>query len=158
VIDKLRKVSTELRPPALDDLDLGLAMQGYVEEVRVKHGLRVSLRLPSDGSERLETLPEEARLGLFRVLQEALTNVYRHAGASRVEVELLTRPGEVTLEVRDDGRGFACPEELGALIRSGHFGLAGAHERMALIGGTLELASERGAGTRLRASVPFSKG
>jgi len=62
--------------------------------------------------------------GLFRVLQEALANVHRHAGAGRVEVVLAVAADRVTLEVRDDGRGFTCPTDLGTLIRSGHFGLA----------------------------------
>ena len=154
VIDNLRAVCTELRPSALDDLSLGLAIQGYVEEVSLKHGLEISLRLPHGGSEQLEALPEDVRLGLFRVLQEALTNVHRHAGASRVEVELAAAADRVTLEVRDDGRGFTCPADLGTLIRSGHFGLAGAHERMSLLGGSLDLESVPSGGTRLRASVP----
>jgi signal transduction histidine kinase len=154
VIEKLRQVCSELRPSALDDLSLGLAVQGYVEEVSVQHGIKVSLRLPPDGNDGLEALPEEARLSLFRVLQEALSNVHRHSGASRVEVELAAAPHKVTLEVRDDGRGFACPTDLGALIRDGHFGLAGAQERMSLIGGSLELRSDPAGGTRVRASVP----
>ena len=156
VIDKLRQVSTELRPPALDDLTLGLAITGYVEEARSKFRLNIVLRLPPDAPGQLEALPEEARLGLFRVLQEALTNVHRHAGASRVEVALTSGPRDVTLEVRDDGRGFECPAQLGALIRHGHFGLAGALERMSLIGGRLELVSNVGGGTRLRASAPLT--
>jgi signal transduction histidine kinase len=71
-----------------------------------------------------------------------------------VEVELAAAPHKVTLEVRDNGRGFACPADLGAFIRDGHFGLAGAQERMSLIGGSLELRSDPAGGTRLRASVP----
>lgn len=156
VIDKLRQVCTELRPSALDDLTLGLAIQGYVEELSLKHGLRISLRLPEGGSEQLEALPEEVRLSLFRVLQEALANVHRHAAARHVEVELFVAPDQVTLEVRDDGRGFPCPSDLGALIRSGHFGLAGAQERMSLIGGNLQLQSDPAGGTRVRASLPLA--
>jgi two-component system NarL family sensor kinase len=89
------------------------------------------------------------------VLQEAIHNVHRHARASHVEVDLAADGDAVTLEVRDDGRGFRCPAELGALIRRGHFGLAGAQERMGLVGGSLELTSAVGQGTRLRASAPL---
>jgi len=155
VIDNLRQVSTELRPPALDDLSLGLAVRGYVEEARSKYDLKISLRLPPSAHDRLEALPEDVRLSLFRVLQEAVNNVHRHARASRVEVDLAADGDAVTLEVRDDGRGFRCPAELGALIRRGHFGLAGAQERMGLVGGSLKLTSAVGRGTRLRASAPL---
>jgi signal transduction histidine kinase len=155
VIDSLRQVSTELRPPALDDLSLGLTVRGYVEEAMSKYGLKISLRLPASANDRLEELPEQVRLSLFRVLQEAIHNVHRHAGASHVEVDLAADGDAVTLEVRDDGRGFPCPAELGALIRRGHFGLAGAQERMGLVGGSLELTSGVGRGTILRASAPL---
>ncbi len=155
VVDKLRQVSTELRPSALDDLSLGLAVRGYVEEARSKYRLKISLRLPASAHDPLEALPEEVRIGLFRVLQEAIHNVHRHARANRVDVSLVADDVAVTLEVHDDGQGFRCPTELGALIRRGHFGLAGAQERMSLVGGRLELTSAVGRGTTLRASVPL---
>jgi signal transduction histidine kinase len=154
IIDSLREVCAELRPSALDDLSLSLAVQGHVEEVRAQYGLDLSLRLPEDDS--LEALPEEARLCLFRVLQEALTNVHRHARARKAAVELLADADRVTLEVRDDGQGFPHPPNLGTLIRAGHFGLAGAQERLGALGGTLQIEFERGRGTTLRASVPLA--
>jgi signal transduction histidine kinase len=85
------------------------------------------------------------------VLQEAIRNVHRQARATRVDVDLALEGEAVTLEVRDDGRGFRCPPELGGLVRQRHFGLAGAQERMALVGGRLELVSGKGQGTTLRA-------
>ena len=155
VVDSLRRVSTELRPPALDDLSLGLAVQGYVEEARAKYGLRISLRLPPRPHDRLESLAEEVRVALFRVLQEAIQNVHRHARATHVEVDLAVEGDLAVLEVRDDGQGFRCPPELGPLIRRGHFGLAGAQERMGLVGGRIDLVSAVGRGTTLRASAPL---
>jgi len=157
VVDSLRQVSTELRPAALDDLSLGLAVRGYLEEARGKYGLRISLRVPPGSPERLEALPEPVRVSLFRVLQEAIQNVHRHARASRVEVDLALEGDAVILEVRDDGRGFQCPAELGGLVRQRHFGLAGAQERMALVGGRLELVSGIGRGTTLRATAPLAR-
>jgi len=157
VIDGLRQVSTELRPGALDDLSLGHAVQGYLEEARGKYGLKISLRLPPGPQDRLEALPEPVRVSLFRVLQEAIQNVHRHARASRVEVDLAADGEAVALEVRDDGRGFQCPPELGGFVRQRHFGLAGAQERMALVGGRLELASGPGRGTTLRATAPLGR-
>jgi signal transduction histidine kinase len=156
IVDSLRQVSTELRPSALDDLSLGLAVKGYLEEARGKYGLKIGLRLPGGPPDRLEALPEAVRVSLFRVLQEAIHNVHRHARATRVDVDLALDRDAVSLEVRDDGRGFRCPPELGGLVRQRHFGLAGAQERMALVGGTLELVSEVGRGTTLRATAPLA--
>jgi signal transduction histidine kinase len=156
VVDSLRQVSTELRPSALDDLSLGLAVQGYLEEARGKYGLKIVLRLPAGSAAWLEALPEPVRVTLFRVLQEAIQNVHRHARANRVDVDLALDGDAVTLEVRDDGRGFRCPPELGGLVRQRHFGLAGAQERMALVGGRLELVSGVGRGTTLRATAPLA--
>jgi signal transduction histidine kinase len=95
------------------------------------------------------------RVALFRVLQEAIQNVHRHARATHVEVDLAVEGDLAVLEVRDDGQGFRCPPELGPLIRRGHFGLAGAQERMGLVGGRIDLVSAVGRGTTLRASAPL---
>ena len=154
VIDGLRDLCSELRPSALDDLSFPLAVQGYVEEMRKKSGLAISLTLPLDADESLESLPEPVPLSLFRVLQEGLLNAHRHSGAKEVRVGLSVDAHRILLEVTDDGRGFACPPSWGELLREGHFGLAGASERMSLIGGKLEVESSRDGGTTLRASVP----
>jgi signal transduction histidine kinase len=155
VIDNTRRLCAELRPSALDDLDLPLAIQGYVEEVRGNFGLDVRLEIGVDGDERFEGVPEEARVSIFRVLQEGLMNVERHARASRVEVELRADAGEMILELRDDGRGFECPTRLSSLVLEGRFGLAGAQERVNLLGGVLEVESRPGRGTRLTARIPL---
>ncbi|RMF29611.1 MAG: sensor histidine kinase, partial [Chloroflexi bacterium] len=147
--DALRRLCTELRPSALDDLNLGLAVSGYVQDVAGEWGLPITLHLPEDPeqSEVLRKVRGEIGLCLFRVLQEALANVQRHARASHVYVALAVEDGHVVLEVQDDGRGFRCPARLGALIHQGHFGLAGAQERVEMVGGTLEVASVLGLGT-----------
>lgn len=95
-----------------------------------------------------EELPETVRAELLRVVQEALTNVRRHSGARRVEVNLWKEGGEVHAEVVDDGRGFD-PEA----VREG-VGLSGMRERIAALGGKLEVSSEPGKGTRVAVSVP----
>lgn len=155
VIDNTRRLCAELRPSALDDLDLPLAIRGYVEEVRGNFGLDVRLELGEDGDARFEEVPEEARVTIFRVLQEGLMNVERHAAAGRVEVRLRMEAGEMVLEVEDDGRGFDCPARLGSLVLEGRFGLAGAQERVCLLGGSLEVESRPGRGTRLTARIPI---
>ena len=156
----LRRLCTELRPAALDDLNLGLAVSGYVQDVAGEWGIPITLHLPEDREQGrvLEGVRGEIALCLFRVLQEALTNVQRHARASRVHVTLAVEAGHVVLEVQDDGRGFRCPARLEALIHQGHFGLVGAQERLEMVSGTLEVISVPGQGTTLRARVPWSEG
>jgi signal transduction histidine kinase len=99
-------------------------------------------------------LPPGMEREILRVAQEAIHNVNKHAGAKQLSVQLEYGPGEIALEVRDDGRGFKAEEE--AESPPGHYGLTGMRERAAAIGGTLEVTSEPGEGTavRLRAPAP----
>jgi signal transduction histidine kinase len=154
IIENLRQICQELRPPALDDLNLGLAIEGYIEDVNAKYDLNITLRVNGD-SALIDALPEGISLCLFRALQEACTNARRHAQATQIEVELVVVPGHVTLEVRDNGQGFHCPCSLGIFIRGGHFGLAGLQERMNLVGGTLHIESAPGRGTILCVRAPL---
>ncbi len=154
LVNTLREICAELRPPALDNLDLGLVVQRYVEDVQEETGLPISLHLPENRYEALGGLPEAVSLTLFRTLQEALTNVRRHARATQVRVSLTVNGRDVILVVEDNGQGFDCPPRLADLIHRGHYGLAGMQERLALIGGTLHVTSVPGQGTVLRARVP----
>lgn len=157
IIDRTRRLCAELRPPALDDLDLPLAIRGYVEDVRDGFGLDVRFLQSRKGRASSESVSEESRVCLFRILQEGLMNVQRHAGAKKVEVELHVEEEEVTLAIRDDGRGFDCPVRLSSLVREGRFGLAGAQERVGLLGGILEVESRPGRGTRISARLPVTQ-
>ena len=154
IIDNLRKVCFNLRPAALDDLSLDLAVQGYVEEFNAQYGLNVDLHLASEVGDPTIDLPEQLKLCVFRVLQEALTNVLRHAHASLIQVELAVLPDHVSLQVRDNGKGFQCPTNLSRLIGKGHFGLAGLQEWMNLVNGTLRIESAPGNGTTLWVRAP----
>lgn len=156
VIDELRDVCTQLRPAALDDLSLALAIQGYVEDVREQYGLPVELKVSGGEFPKTQRLPEVIEVCLFRVLQEAVTNVYRHAEATQIWIDLQLKPGFALLEVRDDGKGFLCPANLGSFTREHHFGLAGVQERLHLIGGTLTIDSMPGKGSTLRAEVSYT--
>ena len=98
--------------------------------------------------------PVPVRYELARILQEALTNVARHADATRVEVTLARHAGTLTLTVRDDGRGFAVPDDLTALQHSGHVGIVGMTERARAVGGELSIASAYGRSTVVRVRVP----
>jgi signal transduction histidine kinase len=147
-IDNLRAIITELRPAALDELGLRTAIEGLIDGHRERSGfdLDSELLLPgrSAGEERLDANLE---IAVYRLLQEALTNVARHARAERVRVAIRESDGQILIEVQDDGVGF----DPGA--RSHGFGLAGMQERAILAGGTLEVDSGE-QGTLISARMP----
>jgi signal transduction histidine kinase len=142
---ELRRMITQLRPPVLDQLGLEDALHDHLESVRQDSGLDVSIRI--DLAERLEPDLETV---LYRVSQEALTNIVKHAGASHVWLSLGEDDGTVTLEIRDDGVGFS-PEETPTLVQDGHLGLVAMRERVETVGGSWELLASRGEGTVVRA-------
>jgi PAS domain S-box-containing protein len=150
-VGELRKMMTELRPPVLDNLGISAALQDHVTSVGREAGL--DCRVEATFSGRL--LPSQ-EIVLYRVAQEALTNVVKHAGASRVWVSLQPQNGNVVLEIRDDGAGF--DPAAGADEVAGHFGLLGMRERVEMVGGRWELRSGVGEGTLVRASLPRSEG
>jgi signal transduction histidine kinase len=149
VVDTLQDVRTlavELRPKVLDDFGLVPALERLVATFSEKTGIAVDLEaaLPE------ERLPAEIETALYRIVQEALTNVVKHAGASRVSVLLTRGATSVTAVVEDDGRGFEAGESSGEGL-----GLVGMRERVSLLEGRLAIESTEGAGTTLVAEVPL---
>ncbi len=146
LLGELREVCTELRPPMLDTLGLGAALRALAEDWSVQNGVAVKLDLPLDAA--LRSLPEEVAVNLYRVVQEALSNVAHHAQAQRVDLCLTwdASSGRLDLAVQDDGCGFT-PAAIEELAGQGHFGLAGIRERAALIGGEWRLDTVPGQGT-----------
>ncbi len=149
-LGSLRNTASELRPPALSRFGFEKAVRSYAEDFRERHP-EIQLRLALARDRQM--LPEEVRLVLFRVLQEAMNNIFRHAQATEVEVRFSFDAEEARLEVCDNGRGFSVPENWMTLVRGGHYGLAGMAERVEAAGGFLTLESSPGA-TILRAVVP----
>ncbi len=151
-IEKLQNLITELRPAALDDLGLGEALESLVERTRAVNGLDVSveinLRRVADRHE--PPLSQEFESTVYRLVQEALTNVVKHARAERVSVEVLRHGASVHIAVTDDGQGF---DPRGA---HGGFGLVGMHERVDLFAGNIEVQSSPGEGTTVRAQLSTS--
>jgi signal transduction histidine kinase len=147
-IDNLRAIITELRPAALDELGLRTAIEGLFDRHREQSGFHLDGELelpgPSPGQQRLE---EQLETAVYRLVQEALTNVAKHAHASHVRVAVSESDGQLSVEVQDDGSGFD-PD-----AASHGFGLAGMQERVNLAGGTLNIDSTP-RGTLLRASLP----
>jgi signal transduction histidine kinase len=152
-IRSIRSVTNDLRPSLLDDLGLLPALRSLVAEFAERSGMRVELDAPAS----LPPLSEEAELALFRALQEALSNVLRHAQARSVDVGISVSREGVLLEVRDDGLGpnGARPEEL---ERTGHMGLAGMRERIGALGGSVRFGGQGGAGALLEVRLPVETG
>lgn len=148
-LQSVRRFSRDLRPSILDDLGLRAAIEMVVEEAnsRLPGGARLTVR---GKARRLDSTVE---LALFRVAQEALRNVEKHADAASATVELDFSDEEVRLSVTDDGVGFAPPRSVADLARVGKLGLLGMKERAELVGGSFEVRSSPGKGTRLEVTV-----
>jgi two-component system sensor histidine kinase UhpB len=144
-LDEVRRIAQELRPEMLDDLGLVSALTELSRKFANQSGLRIERRFADD----LPPLSQEAELAVYRVAQESLTNVARHAAATRVELALEPGPGSVVLRVVDDGRGM---DEAAAL--NGHGGLRGMRERAVLVGGALAVKRAREGGLEVRLEVP----
>jgi signal transduction histidine kinase len=146
-LQDVRRLAVELRPSALDDFGLVPAVERLTETFREQSGLRVDLETQL-GEERL---PSEAETTLYRVIQEALTNVVKHSAAKRVSILLQRKNSAVVAVVEDDGAGFD-PSD----TRADAIGLSGMRERVSLAGGRLQVESSPGAGTTVVAEVPSS--
>lgn len=147
----VRRFSQDLRPSVLDDLGLLAALEVVVEEANVR--LVGGARLVVTGSARRLDGPTE--LALFRIGQESLRNVEKHANASSAAVELDFGDSEVRLSVTDDGAGFSAPKTVSDLARMGKLGVLGMKERAELVGGRFELRSTPGKGTQITVSSPW---
>jgi PAS domain S-box-containing protein len=149
-VQELRDVINELRPPALLRFGLVRAIEQHVEDFRERRPeIELHLELTPDEN----VLDENSRLVLFRVYQESLVNIIRHAQASQVQVRLDINAAEIRLEITDNGQGFQVPTDFSGLTQNQHYGLAGMKERVETIGGSLEVESKPGVGTRITARV-----
>jgi signal transduction histidine kinase len=145
-LEDTRNLSRLLRPPILDDLGLEPALQWLARGVETSTGVAVVVEI-----EPLPELDGELQTLLFRVAQEALNNAAKHAGASSLLLRLVERDASVQLQIIDDGLGF----DPAQVVSAGGSGLGSMRERLRLYGGTMEIASSPGHGTRLRASIPL---
>ncbi len=146
-VTAVQRISSELRPSVLDDLGLAAAIEAEALRFEQRTGIECELSLPDQDGVRVSGLAVTA---IYRIVQEALTNVARHANASRVELRLRQRPEELLLEIRDDGRGITA-EEVGD-PRS--LGLIGIRERADLAGGTVHFEGVAGRGTIVSVRIP----
>ncbi|MGH7508917.1 MAG: GAF domain-containing sensor histidine kinase [Gemmatimonadales bacterium] len=153
-IGSIRSVTNDLRPSLLDDLGLLPALRSLVADFSHRSGIRTGLAAPS----ALPQLSREAELALFRALQEALSNVLRHADARTVDIGISVSAEGVLLQVSDDGRGLPEAVTAGTVELQGHMGLAGMRERITALGGTVRLRGQAGAGALLEVVVPAPVG
>ena len=144
----VRRISTDLRPMMLDDLGLHAALEWLGRDAARRLGIEVTVRL----GENEPPLDDRVATAAFRMVQEALTNVARHARASDVRIELRQHDGELELTVHDNGVGYPAD----ALRREGSFGLVGMRERAAMLGGRVDFSNPPGGGARLAVHLPLA--
>jgi PAS domain S-box-containing protein len=153
-IHELRAMANELRPPTLVPFGLAKAIDSHVDQFQDKHPeLTLHIELEEDG----KLLPEEIRLNLFRIYQELLNNIVRHAQATQVHIRFYIKENELELQVEDDGEGFEVPNRWVETARQGHLGLLGARERAESIGGKFIIQSTPNKGTSVRVLIPLPK-
>lgn len=158
-IDGLRHLITELRPAALDDLGLAAALQALARRAQAIDGLDVQTEIDlGPEHEQDRRLDPELESTIYRVVQEALTNVSRHAQASKAVVSVTERDGVLRASVTDDGKGLPEADRLGPRGDGleGGFGMSGMRERAELVGGELELVPAPSKGTVMRLTVPLA--
>jgi signal transduction histidine kinase len=149
-IEETRSIAYNLRPFQLDRLGLTKSIEGLIRTVSKSSGIHVS----SDLANVDELFPEELRINFYRIVQEALSNIMKHAQATEVSVHILRTDADVVLSIQDNGRGFT-PATRAAQAGLGGFGLAGMVERATLLGGRLKVRSEPGSGTMMTVEIPL---
>ncbi len=149
-IHELRTYAGELRPPALAKFGLGKAIQSHLETFREKYpGLKVVYEEDQSG----DFLSDEIRLALFRIYQESIINIVKHALATQVNVRFEKTPEQASLEIQDNGVGFEPPNDWLELAKQGHLGLIGILERAEAIGASVAIQSATGQGTTIQVRV-----
>jgi PAS domain S-box-containing protein len=151
IMEGVRRLSHDLRPATLDRLGLLPALEWLAANMEKLSGIKVQVK--TSGSER--RLPTEVEVILFRIAQEALSNVRRHSKATSAEVRVEFEDNKARILVKDNGKGFAMPETMGNMVKEGRLGLAGMQERIQLLNGSLKIQSEPGKGTAVIVEAPI---
>jgi signal transduction histidine kinase len=149
-VEQVQTLSFDLRPSLLDDLGLAAAVEAYAKRQAERTGVALALAIAIDND-----VSKEVEAACFRIVQEAITNVVRHAAAKRLQVALRTDRSSLRLAVRDDGVGFDAGKMRAATPVERHLGLVGMRERAQYVGGHLEIQSRPGAGTIVSARFPL---
>jgi signal transduction histidine kinase len=150
----LRCFAQDLRPSTLDHLGLVPALRGMVRGLEAEHAFKTCFQVTG----HVERLLPEQELALFRVAQEALNNVHRHANASQASIHLAFCLPHVQLTIEDDGQGFHVPDTMDDYLSAGKLGLVGMEERAQSVGGACAVRSAPGHGTTVRMTIPVGSG
>ena len=142
-----RKITTDLRPPLIDDLGLIAALEWQAEDFSKNIGINCTFK----SSVSKIDLPPDFTIAIFRIFQESLTNVAKHAAASKVECSLFILNGEIQLKIIDNGKGF----DHSLLGSTSTLGIIGMKERTLLMGGTYDISSVFGEGTKITVTIPL---
>lgn len=154
LVDDVRRICGILRPPTIDSLGLGAALQSHTRDWSSRTGITVNLEL----DDRLGRLPEAIELSIFRIVQEGLSNVRKHARANEVRIWLRhSSPRTLMLAIADDGVGLPRGFDLAALAPEGHYGLLGISERVALLEGRLHVQNQATGGAIIQAEIPHPR-
>lgn len=151
-LEEVRQMAIDLRPSVLDDLGLVVALARYAQDYSIRHQVPVDFQTVGLNGERLSPPVETA---LYRIVQEALTNIARYANALHISVLLEKRDDQISVIVEDDGRGFDVEKALSSAAQNRRLGLYGMRERAALCGGTVTIESRPGNGTSLFVRIPI---
>jgi signal transduction histidine kinase len=151
VVGELRQICSDLRPPTIDHHGLSAAIHSLAHEWSERSNIQVDLEVDPE----LGRLPETIELSVFRIVQEGLSNIRKHAAARRVQLSVHRTPSaSLLVRLEDDGRGLDAPADLALLSANKHFGLVGISERVALLGGTMSIDSLSGDGMVLQVEIP----
>lgn len=158
LIARVRKMSVDLRPPLLDEVGLVPALRAYLHAQATVSGVAMDLTDGDDNAGGVDgaRLSPDLEIVCFRVAQESITNVLRHALARKVTVRIARQPHSVRLAIQDDGRGFNPATTLEAAAAGGHLGIVGMRERARAGGGTFKLESQPGKGTTVEVELPIA--
>ena len=146
----LQRYARDLRPSILDQMGLVAALNWLAEELGKELGIKTTVK-----ADKLPPLPSETELAMFRIAQEALNNVRKHAQASKVKIIVESSSSNMRMVITDNGKGFLTSSLTGNLAKEGKLGILGMEERARLIGGNLQIKSEPGKGTIVIAKVPI---
>ncbi len=154
LVEELRRICGDLRPPTIDSLGLPAALKSHMQDWSERTGIEATLKVADD----LGRLPEDIELSIFRMIQEGLSNVWRHSHASEVHVTLTQRsPRMLVVTIADNGVGLPGAFDLAAASQAGHYGLLGISERVALMGGRLTFRNQSSGGLIIQADIPHPR-
>ncbi|WP_243544675.1 PAS domain-containing sensor histidine kinase [Pseudodesulfovibrio tunisiensis] len=151
-VSSVRHIAYGLRPPSLDQLGLSRAISRHCNDVEEKYGLRVDFSAAGVDKIRLDS---DTEINVFRMIQESLNNAVKHSDANRVKVRVLGSHPDILIRVEDDGRGFDVKQRMADAAEEHHMGLKSMEERARLLGGTMNIRSRQGAGTKIAFRIPY---